>query len=221
VDGGFVADGEFVVSGGDGAVAFEPVDAALDGVALLVDLRVERWWTAAVGSFVLAVADLVGFLRDGAPDTPPSQIAAVGSGSVGLVRQRSIRSGAGPAAADAGDSDTAQYHLELRGVAALPGGDDQGEWLLGLFGGQVQLGGPPASRLPQRVISRLWVSYPAGWFLLRIPFLRAPAACWCARAMVESTLTSQVINPAASASACNRARIAAQIPARCQRRNSP
>jgi hypothetical protein len=39
--------------------------------------------------------------------------------------------------------------------------------------------------------------------------------------MVESTLTSQVINPAASAKACNRAKIAAQTPARCQRRNSP
>ena len=38
VDGGLVADGEFVVSGGQGAVAFEPVDAAFDGVALLVEV---------------------------------------------------------------------------------------------------------------------------------------------------------------------------------------
>ena len=36
VEGGLVADGELVVAGGDGAVALEPVDAALDGVALLV-----------------------------------------------------------------------------------------------------------------------------------------------------------------------------------------
>jgi hypothetical protein len=43
---------------------------------------------------------------------------------------------------------------------------------------------------------------PAGWLLLQIPLFRAPAACWCARAMLESTLTSQVINPAASARAC-------------------
>jgi hypothetical protein len=35
VDGGFVADGELVIPGGDGAVALEPVDAAFDGVALL------------------------------------------------------------------------------------------------------------------------------------------------------------------------------------------
>jgi hypothetical protein len=48
MDGGFVADGKFVVSGGDGAVAFEPVDAALQGGALLVGVAVEgRWRTAS------------------------------------------------------------------------------------------------------------------------------------------------------------------------------
>jgi hypothetical protein len=41
VDGGFVADGELVVSGGDGAVALEPVDGAFHGVPLLVLLLVE------------------------------------------------------------------------------------------------------------------------------------------------------------------------------------
>src|SRR4029453_9468781 len=42
VDGGFVADGELVEAGGDRAVAFEPVDAALHGVPLLVGVGVER-----------------------------------------------------------------------------------------------------------------------------------------------------------------------------------
>jgi hypothetical protein len=36
MDGGFEADGELVEAGGDGPVALEPVDAAFDGVALLV-----------------------------------------------------------------------------------------------------------------------------------------------------------------------------------------
>jgi len=71
------------------------------------------------------------------------------------------------------------------------------------------------------VIGRLDTSRPAGWFDLQIPFLDAPAACWWARAMVESTLTSQVINPAASARACNPVRTLAQVPSRCQRRNRP
>ena len=44
VDDGLETDGEFV-SGALGAVAFEPVDAAFDGMALLVDLGVERRWT--------------------------------------------------------------------------------------------------------------------------------------------------------------------------------
>jgi hypothetical protein len=41
VEGGLVADGELVVPGGDGAVALEAVDAAFDGVPLLVPLGVE------------------------------------------------------------------------------------------------------------------------------------------------------------------------------------
>ena len=40
-DGGFVADGELVVAGGHGAVALEPVNPAFDGVAQLVQVRVE------------------------------------------------------------------------------------------------------------------------------------------------------------------------------------
>jgi hypothetical protein len=37
---------------------------------------------------------------------------------------------------------------------------------------------------------------------------------------VESTDTSQQMRPAASAIACNAVRIRAQVPSRCQRRNS-
>ena len=35
VEGGLVADGELVIPCGDGAVAFEPVDAAFDGTVNL------------------------------------------------------------------------------------------------------------------------------------------------------------------------------------------
>jgi hypothetical protein len=64
-------------------------------------------------------------------------------------------------------------------------------------------------------------NHSAGRLDLRIPLFRAPAACWCARATVESTLTSHVINPNPSARVCNRVRIRAQVPSRCQRRNKP
>jgi hypothetical protein len=68
VDGGLVADGEFVVPGGRGAVAFEPVDAALHGVALLVDLRVEGRWPAAVGPQLAPGSVLIGLGQDGRLD---------------------------------------------------------------------------------------------------------------------------------------------------------
>jgi hypothetical protein len=71
------------------------------------------------------------------------------------------------------------------------------------------------------VIGRFGLAFSAWWFLRQIPLFRAPAACWWARAMVESTDTSQTIRPAASASVRNTTRIIRQVPSRCQRRNSP
>jgi hypothetical protein len=103
--GGFVADGEFVVPGGDGAVAFEPVDAALDGVALLVDLPVEGGWSAALGAQLAAVGVLVGLARDGRPDPAPAQVTAVGLAGVGPVGQDPVRTGACPATCGAGNPD--------------------------------------------------------------------------------------------------------------------
>ncbi len=85
LDDGFVADGEFVVSGGEGAVAFESVDAALDSVSLLVVHRAEHGRSASPAALVLAMADLVGLERDRAADTASAQVGAVGAGPVCLV----------------------------------------------------------------------------------------------------------------------------------------
>ena len=54
--GGVVADGEFVVAGGEGSVAFELVDAALDGVALPVGGGVEGWRASAFRAFPASLA---------------------------------------------------------------------------------------------------------------------------------------------------------------------
>jgi hypothetical protein len=53
------------------------------------------------------------------------------------------------------------------------------------------------------------------------PLARPGGVLMRARAMVESTDTSQVISPIASARPCNRVRIRAHVPSRCQRRYSP
>jgi hypothetical protein len=63
--------------------------------------------------------------------------------------------------------------------------------------------------------------HPAGRLGLQVPLFRAPAACWCARATVESTDTSQVISPGASARTCSAVAMPRQVPSRCQWRNSP
>ncbi|WP_285489627.1 hypothetical protein [Amycolatopsis taiwanensis] len=90
-----------------------------------------------------------------------------------------------------------------------------------LRGQNIRVAGVGVAPSQVTVIVRFRVAHPTGWFGLNIPFLRAPAACWCARATVEPTLTSQVINPAEPARTCNAATIAARTPPRCQRRNNP
>jgi hypothetical protein len=91
LEGGFVADGELVVPGGHGTVPFEPVDAALDGVALPVVKRAERGRPATPAAPVLAVTDLVGLLRNRATDTASTQVGAVGARAVGIVGPHPVR----------------------------------------------------------------------------------------------------------------------------------
>lgn len=59
MDRGQVADGEFVESCCHSAVLLELVDAALDGVAVAVDLGVERWWPPATRAAVAAFGELI------------------------------------------------------------------------------------------------------------------------------------------------------------------
>jgi hypothetical protein len=99
---------------------------------------------------------------------------------------------AGTACADARDVDAVQDGLELGRVAALPGGHDRGQHLLALFTSQWILVVSPPRERPSAWSSGSAERPPGGsccWPGCR----RAPAACWCARAIVESTLTSQVI----------------------------
>ena len=68
VDGGGVADDELVVSGGEPAVVFEVVEAALDGVSVLVPCGIEGWRSAAGGAASSLVSGLVGWHGDGRRD---------------------------------------------------------------------------------------------------------------------------------------------------------
>lgn len=177
MDGGFVAYGEFVEARGHGSVSFESVDAALHGVALFVDLRVESGWSAASGAKLTAVGVLVGLARDGRGDSTLAQVGAVRPGGVRLVGQDPPRSGSRPTDARAGHADSVQDRDELRAVATLPRGEHDGEGFLALLTCQMQLRGQPATGTSEGVIGR-FDGDTAGWFGLQIPLFLAPAACW-------------------------------------------
>ncbi|GAA2797143.1 hypothetical protein GCM10020219_080370 [Nonomuraea dietziae] len=64
--------------------------------------------------------------------------------------------------------------------------------------------------------------HPTRRFLLQVTVPACPSGMLVGPALiVESTLAVQPIFPAASACACNAARIFDQVPSRCQRRNRP
>lgn len=149
---------------------------------------------------------------------PSAQVGAVLTGGVGLVGAHPRGPGAWPARPQSWHPDAPQDDLELRGVAALPGSDHDGHGLLALLDGQVQLGGQAAARAPKAVVARLGGD-AAGRLLLQVPLFRAPAACWWARTMVESTLISQVIT-LASARTCRAVKIRCQVPLRCHHRRN-
>lgn len=216
--GRLVTDGQLVVPRGHRAMPFQAIDPALHCVAFLVVLLVEGRRPTAPTPELLSVANLVGLLRDGALDPASAQVGAVGARAVGFVGADLVRFGAWPSWPGAGNADAFEDWLELWAVVPVPGGDQERQRLLPLLGREVDLRGQAAAGAPEAVIVGLGVD-PAGRLALQIPFLRAPAACWWARQTVESTLTSQVIRPCASARTCSCSRIRFQVPSRCQRRN--
>src|SRR5260370_34699097 len=94
--------------------------ARLHRVALLVAFGVERWRAAPGAALVLPVADLVGLLRDGAPDPAPPQVGAVGARPVGLISQHQPGTAAGTAAATAGPPDPLHHRPGPHAGAAPP-----------------------------------------------------------------------------------------------------
>src|SRR3954464_7316215 len=130
LDGGVVADGELVVSGGEGAVLFVPVDAALDGMPLLVVVSVERRWPTSGRALRAAVGQLVGFVRNGRRDAASAQVGAVAAAGVGPIGQHPVRPGPWPTGSRPSRyPDTAEDHGELRAVGGLPGREHGGQRL--------------------------------------------------------------------------------------------
>ncbi|OII68634.1 hypothetical protein BJP39_20650 [Streptomyces sp. CC77] len=71
---GLVGDGELVRSHGQTTPLLEPVDAPLDGIALLVCLSVEAGRATTGATSPQTVTDLVGRLRNHGTDTSPPEM---------------------------------------------------------------------------------------------------------------------------------------------------
>jgi hypothetical protein len=123
----------------------EQADPALHGVALRVDLGVERWRPATLGPELAPVGGLVILDRDGAADLAAAQVGPVALGAVGLVCQHSVRSGARPSRTAPRNPDPVDDGGKRGTVAALPGCDQHRQRLAALLAGQMQLGGPAAT----------------------------------------------------------------------------
>ncbi|MDQ0938653.1 hypothetical protein QFZ67_000358 [Streptomyces sp. V1I1] len=115
-------------------------------------------------------------------------------------------------AARPANADAFHDRDELRGIAPLARGDQQGQRAAPALTGEMDLAGQAAPGAPELLVGPVLpgrASFPGTCGTL----LRAPAACWWARQVVESTLTiDQSIRPSASASARTAAKILSHVP---------
>lgn len=206
---GQVDGGGLLVAGGDSAPLFEAVDASLDGVALLVRLAVECRWPASAAAAAEPVTPLVRWDRDHCPDSTSSQVFADGSGGVRLIGKDYIGPGAGTSN-KAGNAYSCHHADEGGRVTGLPRCDHEGQRPTVAIGSKVDLCRQPASGTADGVV---------GGLVGRSPFLRAPAACWCALTTVESTETTQFRFSSASARASKALNTRCQVPSIAQFRS--
>ena len=141
--------------------------ARLDGVPLLVVGGIEQRRPSAEPASPLAAGDLVAPLWDGARDAARTQVDAISSRAVRLIRTHTIGPGARAARPEPGHPDGFEHRGQLRAVTALPTCDEQGQRPLALLAREVDLGCEPAPRAAQAVICRL-MQDAAGRLFLQI-----------------------------------------------------
>jgi hypothetical protein len=176
----------------------------ISDVAAPVELFVEGRWPPALAAAPQPVADLVGPLGGGVAEAALSQPGADGFGAVALVDQDMGGPHAGPSRTRAGHPYRFHHGGELGAVVGVPACDGNGERAAEGVAGEMNLAGQAASGASESRASK--------------PPFRAPAACWWARTMVESTDTSQSTLPAASACPWAALSIHSKVPSAAHRR---
>lgn len=118
-------------------------------------------------------------------DVPSPQPSADGFRAVALVADDVIRPDPGPAGPRAGHPYRVHHGRELGAVVGVPACQHERERAARSVAGQVDFAGQTAAGPSEGRAAE--------------PLFRAPAACWWARTMVESTDTSHSMSPAVSA----------------------
>jgi hypothetical protein len=86
------------------------------------------------------VSSLVETFGDDVLDSASSQVAAITSGRVRLVRQQTVGTGARPANSGTGNRDLLQHALELGAVTVVAGCQDEGEGPASPLGNEMDFG---------------------------------------------------------------------------------
>lgn len=164
----------FGVAGGEVAELFEAGEAALDDVAVTVDLGVEVRWATASSTLGLTACDLVDPLRCGERDPALPQRSAGRGMRVRLVRDHPIGTLTGSTRPHTTHADLIEQREQLRVVASLTGCDHDRHRQPAAVNSEMDLAGQPASRASKTLtIDRERFDPPASG----PPVLRAPAAC--------------------------------------------
>lgn len=112
----------------DGAEIFQPVDGAFDDIPALVSLCIKARWCAASASFPQAVLARILTLGANTADTSCLNLLPVMPSTVGAIDAHG--SGTFPRATSTGTgyTNSVKYLSEIGRIAALPGGDENGQW---------------------------------------------------------------------------------------------
>src|SRR5215218_432418 len=211
-DHGPVVDRPLLEAGRHRAELLEPVEAPLHHIATPVVLPVKgQRPTRPPGT----TGALVRPLRDGVGNAAAAQQPPAGRVAVRLVADQMIGPLARPApAAGTGHRDRVQNRLELGRVVPLTRGEHHAKRPAAAVAAQVELGGQPTPGAAERL--GLVTDLPP-LVSARAGRLRAPAACWWARTLLESTLTTHSNSPTASDLVWAWASSRSQVPSRRQR----
>lgn len=143
-------------------------------------------------------------LRNDGTDPASTKMSADRAGGIRAVRQDGLRSSPRPAGSATRNLDARHDGFESWCITGLTRSDMEGQGPCMTVDGDVDLGAQAAARASEPVI--------AGFTAARCPLLLAPAACWCARQTVESTVTVHPMSSSTSAAVRMAARIRSQVP---------